>query len=146
MKFFLVTLALLSSTVSAFVPSTFVASSPTTTTDKGLSASTTGGNFRKDDWTGYPTGMERKSTKPVAASKKVSNFARSRMDDVMIDPNYFLTLAVAALGPLIIWYHPCKELPPLFQISGIPHRRPPMDRITSLSLHLFLLVVSFLPL
>jgi hypothetical protein len=38
----------------------------------------------------------------------VSKSDRSKMDDVMLDPNYFLTFAVAALGPLIMWYHPCK--------------------------------------
>ena len=103
MKLFLATIALACATASAFVPASpshFVAATK-------LSASTTGGNFRKDDWTGYPTGTERKSTEPVAR-RKVSNLERARMEDVMIDPSYFLAFAVAALGPLIMWYHPCK--------------------------------------
>lgn len=32
------------------------------------------------------------------------------MPDVMLEPDYFLTVAVALLGPLIIWYHPCESM------------------------------------
>lgn len=40
------------------------------------------------------------------------------MKDVMIDPNYFLTWAMALLGPLIIWYHPCMyELPAVLSVK-----------------------------
>lgn len=101
MKLVLSTLALACATVSAFVPSS------TQFVSTKLSASTTGGNFRPNDWTGYPADTERKSSTPVPA-RKVSKSDRAKMDDVMLDPNYFLTFAVAALGPLIMWYHPCK--------------------------------------
>jgi hypothetical protein len=59
-----------------------------------------------DGWTGKP-GYVRKSMEPVA-DKKISKLQRMTLQDVMIEPNYFLTYAVALLGPLIIWYHPCK--------------------------------------
>ena len=38
--------------------------------------------------------------------RKVSKSERNRMADVMIDPDYTLTIAMASLCPLIIWYHP----------------------------------------
>lgn len=93
----------LASTVSAFH---LAPSGPASKTF--LAAASTGDNFSKkpNDWTGYPVG-EQKSTTPVSA-RKVTPFQRAMMADVMIDPNYFLTWAVAALCPLIIWYHPCK--------------------------------------
>lgn len=48
------------------------------------------------------------STTPVAA-RKVSKSERMRMKDVVIPPNFFLSWAVLLLGPLIMWYHPCKH-------------------------------------
>lgn len=95
----------LAGTASAFVatPSRFSKTSV-------LSAATTGDDFGKrqhpNDWTGYPL-TEKKSTNPVPA-RKVTAAQRAKMEDVMIEPNYFLTWAVAALGPLIMWYHPCE--------------------------------------
>ena len=51
--------------------------------------------------------FEKKSTTPVAA-RKVNPIDRMRMKDVVIPPNFFLGWSVAALGPLIAWYHPRK--------------------------------------
>jgi hypothetical protein len=48
----------------------------------------------------------RRSTASVA-DKKVSSWQRASMEDVVIDPDYTLAIMVAALCPLIIWYHPC---------------------------------------
>lgn len=101
MKLAILLLSLMGS-ASAFVVT------PLRVATTALSAATTGGNFDKkaNDWAGYPL-AEKKSTMPVAA-RKVNPFQRMTMQDVMIDPNFFLTFAVAALGPLIIWYHPCE--------------------------------------
>ncbi len=103
MKFSLLLLSL-TSTVSAFNLAPVESVSKT-----ALSAASTGNNFNKrpNDWTGYAL-SEKTSTTPVSA-RKVSPFQRTMMADVMIEPNYFLTWAVAALCPLIIWYHPCKS-------------------------------------
>lgn len=62
----------------------------------------------KNDWVGKPLYSPR-SIKPVA-SNKVLPIQRAMMEDVMIDPNYSLVWATFLLGPLIIWYHPCKLL------------------------------------
>jgi len=95
----------LAGTASAFV------TAPARVVTTSLSAAATGDDFNKkpNDWTGYPL-TEKKSTAPVA-SRKVTPAQRAKMADVMIDPNYFITFAVAALGPLIMWYHPCKLTP-----------------------------------
>jgi hypothetical protein len=87
----------------------------TTTTDLQMSASSFD-QKSNDGWTGKP-GYVKSSTKSVPSSKQVSKLERMTMKDVMIDPNYYLTYAVALLGPLIMWYHPCKYhvfLPVLF--------------------------------
>jgi hypothetical protein len=60
-----------------------------------------------DSWSNKPLYFPE-STTPVAA-RKVSKFERMRMSDVVIPPNFFLAYAVALLGPLIMWYHPCKK-------------------------------------
>jgi hypothetical protein len=98
---FLVSLMAVSS--SAFVPATKTQVSPFTLQ---MAASSIGPKKPTDGWTGKP-GYVAKSTTPVA-NKKVSKLQRLMMDDVMIEPNYFLSVAVALLCPLIIWYHPCK--------------------------------------
>lgn len=50
--------------------------------------------------------------------RRVSKAERSRMGDVMIDPDYTLTIAMAALCPLIIWYHPCTSWSTLVPICS----------------------------
>jgi len=57
-----------------------------------------------DSWSNKPLYIPE-STTPVA-SRKVTKFERMMMQDVVIPPNYFLSVAVALLGPLIMWYHP----------------------------------------
>lgn len=98
------TLALLSlaSAASAFqlAPTTRVMATTS------LAAATTGDNMKPNDWTGYPVG-QKKSTTPVPA-RKVNGLQRATMPDVMLDPSFSLTWAIGALGPLIMWYHPCK--------------------------------------
>jgi hypothetical protein len=96
MRFALSFLALLGAS-SAFVPSTpFLKVHQTT-----LSAASS----LQPGKTKPKPGYEKMSTKPVA-DRKVSKAERNRMKDVMIDPSYSLAVALAALGPLIIWYHP----------------------------------------
>ena len=41
-------------------------------------------------------------------TKVVTQRERNMMKDVVIDPDYWLSLNVALLCPLILWYHPCK--------------------------------------
>ena len=60
-----------------------------------------------DVWSTPPLSEHRRQTKPVA-DQNVNWLQRQTMGDVMIDPDYFLTFSIAALCPLIIWYHPCK--------------------------------------
>lgn len=43
--------------------------------------------------------------KPV---REVNWMEKATMKDVVLDPDYTLTWAMALLGGLIIWYHPCK--------------------------------------
>jgi hypothetical protein len=60
-----------------------------------------------------------KKTTPVASERKLSMAQIRKMGDVMIDPDYFLTWAVALLCPLIIWYHPTfGEGPSLIGVAG----------------------------
>ena len=53
--------------------------------------------------------QQQQSTKPVAPAKKLNWIAKQTLPDAMIEPSYYLTWAVALLGPLIIWYHPRKQ-------------------------------------
>jgi len=74
---------------------------------------------RKDAWVNKPAYTPR-STTPVA-DKKVNWIQRQTMENVMIEPNFYLTWAVALLGPLIIWYHPSYAAdgsPSLIGIAG----------------------------
>jgi hypothetical protein len=89
-----------------------------TKTTSSLSAATPVKN-RRDDWSDKPI-PERKSTQP-APEKIVNNIQRAMMKDVVIDPDYFITWAVALLGPLILWYHPCK----CFDDFHISHHNDP---------------------
>jgi hypothetical protein len=47
---------------------------------------------------------------PSVPSKVVTQRERNMMKDVVIDPDYWLSLNVALLCPLILAYHPCKCL------------------------------------
>jgi hypothetical protein len=72
-------------------------------------------------WEGKPvTHKGEKTTKPVAAKNASSWLERKTMGDVMLEPSYALTWAVAALCPLIIWYHPsyAESGPSLIGIAG----------------------------
>lgn len=92
-------LALCSTTASAFVAPSGVATKTTTALHV---ASTPPDNF--DNWSDKPL-YSPQSTTPVP-TKKVSKWERMRMKDVVIKPNFSLAAAVALLGPLIMWYHP----------------------------------------
>lgn len=94
----------------------FVATPQRLTKTTTLSAASSIGNSRrKDDWSDKPI-SDRKSTKPVP-TKKVNAIQRAMMKDVILDPDYFLTFAVGLLGPLILWYHPCKFFEVFFTFS-----------------------------
>lgn len=72
------------------------------------SSSTVGpGLNSKDGYSDKPL-YKPKSTTPVA-DKQVNWFQKQTLPNVVLDPDYFLTWAVALLGPLIWWYHPCKS-------------------------------------
>jgi hypothetical protein len=116
----LVHLCLVAATVSGFTPSPSASSicRGATTTALGVA----GGYHRnsngqkkpaaaaqddEDYWAGMPLrGGRDRSTEPVA-DRAVTASDRRRMEDVMIKEDYWLTWAMAMLGPLIIWYHPC---------------------------------------
>ena len=85
--------------------SAFQANPQTNRASTKIDVSTTGG-FRRDDWSDKPL-YEKKSTTPVAA-RKVGPIDRMRMKDVVIPPDFTMAWYVAALGPLIALYHPCK--------------------------------------
>ena len=56
--------------------------------------------------TANPTIRDASKSVPV---KVVTQRERNMMKDVVIDPDYWLSLNVALLCPLILWYHPCKS-------------------------------------
>lgn len=86
----------------------FVASpAPKAKTSLNVATQPKGGKNMWDDWSNKPL-PKRQSTTPVA-KKKVSKMERAMMKDRVLDPDYTLALSVAALGPLIAWYHPCKS-------------------------------------
>jgi hypothetical protein len=86
-----------------------------------------------DGWTGK-SGYVKKSSKPTPSTKQVSKWERMTMQDVMIDPNYYLTYAVALLGPLIMWYHPCKYFASFTGVSDGNFSVRPCHILTSLCL------------
>ena len=83
-----------------------------------LKAVSTGKGFPEEEWAGYAL-HKRSDTVPIPSESASRRFA---MDDVMIDPNYSLAAAVCALGPLIMWYHPCKFLSTANRFCCIPAR------------------------
>lgn len=92
---------LLCSSVTAFSPNRIAPF----TTELGVS------NSLHPNQDPYSKAIPRKGehqTQPVATHTP-SWIERLTMPDVMIDPDYFLTVGVALLCPLIIWYHPCKS-------------------------------------
>lgn len=98
----------LPSSTSAFAPPS-TSTSTSTSTPTALNVASTPRDFRKkDDWSNKPL-YEPKSTTPVA-HHKVTKRELAKMSNVVISPDYTLTWAVALLGPLIMWYHPCKSL------------------------------------
>jgi hypothetical protein len=92
----------LASTASAFQ----LAPTRVATISPFFASATDDDDLKPNDWTGYPVG-DKRSTMPISA-RKINPFQRATMQDVMIDPNFTLAVAFAALGPLIMWYHPCK--------------------------------------
>lgn len=97
--------ALLASGAVAFAPVTTNVGSKQSSSP--ISMASTVDRFPKDDYSNKPL-YQPKSTTPVA-DRKVSWLERQTLPDVMIEPSYFLTWAVLALGPLIWWYHPCES-------------------------------------
>lgn len=91
----------LATMAGAFSPSPM----STKTTSTALKAALTGKPH--NDWSDKP-GYTPVSTTPVA-SNVVTKAQRERMADVMIDPDYYLTVGTALLCPLIIWYHPSYD-------------------------------------
>mmetsp|Transcript_24234 Transcript_24234/g.67534 ORF Transcript_24234/g.67534 Transcript_24234/m.67534 type:complete len:260 (-) Transcript_24234:259-1038(-) len=89
-----------------------------TTLNVGLSHWQDGGS--NDDWSDKPI-PKYESTATRSSLGPVPAVQRWMKEDVMIDPSYTLTMAVAALGPLIMWYHPSYALdgsPSMIGIMG----------------------------
>lgn len=106
--------ALLASSAVAFAPvATHVGSKQSSSP---ISMASTVDRFPKDDYSNKPL-YQPKSTTPVA-DRKVSWLERQTLPDVMIEPSYFLTWAVLALGPLIWWYHPCESVICRVKLAG----------------------------
>jgi len=83
---------------TAFVPQTYV--KPQTT---AVHMSSVPGDFWKNKRPSF--GASKDATK--ADSIKPGNWLqRQMMDDVIIDPDYYLTWSFALVGALITWYHP----------------------------------------
>jgi len=68
-------------------------------------ASTT---VRPPNWDDYPVQHDRRVETKGVVERKVSWMERQAMKDAVIDPDYTLTIGLAALAPLIFWYHPRK--------------------------------------
>lgn len=98
----LLVVALMASMVAGFSPSS------SSSTKQGIATTTSiGVAFQErpsDGWSDKPA-YKPKSTTPVA-KKNVGWLQRQVMEDVMIEPDYFLAISTALLCPLIIWYHP----------------------------------------
>jgi hypothetical protein len=86
------------------VVSAFTATKRTALSTSSLNVAST--PDKMDQWSNYPLHVPE-STTPVAA-RKVSKWERMTMADVVIPPDFSLSWAVAILGPLIMWYHPCE--------------------------------------
>jgi hypothetical protein len=138
MRILLVHLLLAAASVAGFSPS------PSTAIRRGTTALGVAGGYRnnngpnkqptiaaqddKEYWAGMPLHRRKEhSTKPVSDRAVTAN-DRRKIEDVMIREDYWLTWAMAMLGPLIIWYHPCTfftrpgpplsfSLPPLYSLS-----------------------------
>ena len=76
---------------------------------KPFFASWTAGNPQKDK-NGVDNYVHKPLYQPQSTEsipvKKVTKAQRQRMADTVIDPDFSLTWAMLALGPLIAWYHP----------------------------------------
>jgi hypothetical protein len=74
----------------------------------------------ENDWTNKPIPRKGERTTQPMADRKVSWLEKQAIGDVMIDPDYFLTVAVALLCPLIIWYHPsyAESGPSVIGVAG----------------------------
>jgi len=62
-----------------------------------------------DSWTGkgrFGTTNNKGVTKKVDPIKPGNRLQRKKMEDVIIDPDYYLTWSFALVGALITWYHP----------------------------------------
>jgi hypothetical protein len=112
MKLYTILPLLLSSslTVDAFTSSSTIASTKVVSSLTRLQAASQipyNANSRRS-----PTANPkiRDASKSVA-TKVVTQRERNAMQNVVIDPDYWLTISVAALCPLILWYHPCTFLP-----------------------------------
>jgi hypothetical protein len=122
----LLALAGILSLAHGFVAPTTVATNPVTTT---TSLNVAGGFRNGDDNSRHKVGSAAQDQKgywgdmplkqqrdrqyrqsPSVPARAVSPSEVRKMDDVMINEDYWLTWAMAMLGPLIIWYHPCKYL------------------------------------
>ncbi len=79
---------------------------PTTTLEAATNLRSATNLRPRDAWSDKPL-FEKRATKPLA-KRKVGAYQRQMMTNVVIPPDFSLTWALAALGPLIIWYHPCK--------------------------------------
>ena len=111
-------LSLLSTALVATHAFSPLATTRTATTEVSMAAS----SFEPDrtGWRNKPIAHKGdRSTPSVASPKAASWLERQTMGSVMIDPDYFLAVAVFLLGPLIMWYHPCTDRRALLSHSGV---------------------------
>lgn len=74
-----------------------------------LNVATSRGQYGKwDDWSEKPVVPKKQSPTEsvVSPNAKTGFFAKQRIDDVVVEPDFFFTWSLALLGPLIMWYHP----------------------------------------
>ena len=100
MKLALLTAAVLIGGATAFAPRPFNVKQSIS-----LQISSTPGDFRRDN--GYFEPKKNSKQVKKATSIKPGNWLqRKSMEDVIIDPDYYLTWCFAIVGAVITWYHP----------------------------------------
>ena len=70
-----------------------------------LQISSTPGDFRRENGYFEPK-KDSKLVKKATTIKPGNWLQRKSMDDVIIDPDYYLTWCFAIVGAVITWYHP----------------------------------------
>mmetsp|Transcript_17557 Transcript_17557/g.26023 ORF Transcript_17557/g.26023 Transcript_17557/m.26023 type:complete len:254 (-) Transcript_17557:321-1082(-) len=113
------TFLIIAATTIGCASGAFVPSSSTFVAQKQQIA--LGSSIRAEDFMDKPLTPKGQKSTPSKAVRPVSWIEKQTKEDVMIEPDYYLSWAMAALGFLIMWYHPSYDPaggPSLVGIAG----------------------------